>query len=57
VPDTVINLTARKGAGGASDLEQANNVVKSAASAHQWTTRRVAGNKKEDMKFSRNGNE
>jgi hypothetical protein len=53
----VINLTARKGAGGASDLEQANNVLKSAASAHQWTTRRVAGNKKEDMKFSRNGNE
>jgi hypothetical protein len=48
----VSNLTERKGAGGASDLEQANKVVKKAARAHQWKTRRAASDREEGMGFS-----
>jgi hypothetical protein len=53
----VSNLTERKGAGGASDLEQANKAVKKAARAHQWKTRRAASDREEGMGFSGNNND
>jgi hypothetical protein len=50
-------LTERKGAGGASDLEHATKVVKQAARAHQWKTRRAASDNEEGMGFSENNND
>jgi hypothetical protein len=50
-------LTERKGTGGASDLEQANKVVKQAAKAHKWKTRLAASVMEEDMGFPRNNND
>jgi hypothetical protein len=47
----VSNLTERKGAGGASDLEQANKMVKQAPRAHKRKTRRATRDMEEDMGF------
>jgi hypothetical protein len=53
----VTNLTERKGACGASDLEHATKVIKQAERAHKWKTRRAVSVMKDGMGCPENNND